>query len=183
MKLPYPTKNNSTMKSVLLPLIATRDGWAIRQVLKGITILCTSLTTWFIAQGVDAGTSAAIVAGIGAALSWGAELGLSKLASKIATPCLALLACLTLSNCTAMQQDAAKEELKFIGIQVAEAASKAAAEVALQTAERKLIDLEKSPVPENPLAAMARTVAISKAWDLVAQARAKLADFHFTSGK
>jgi hypothetical protein len=88
-----------------------------------------------------------------------------------------------LTSCTAMQQDAAKEELKVIGIQVAEAASKAAAEVALQTAEKKLVELEKSPVPENPLAAMARTVAIQKAWDIVAQARLKVADFHFTSIK
>ena len=90
---------------------------------------------------------------------------------------------LLITSCTALQQDAAKAELKIIGIQIAEAASKAAAEVALQTAEKKLIELEKSPVPENPLAAMARTVAIQKAWDLVAQARLKVADFHFTSRK
>jgi len=94
--------------------------------------------------------------------------------------CFALTMCI---GCSALQQDAAKEELKVIGIQIAEAASKAAAEVALQTAEKKLIELEKSPVPENPLAAMARTVAISKALDLVAQARLKVANFHFVSGK
>ena len=86
-------------------------------------------------------------------------------------------------SCTTQQQDTAKQELKAIGIQIAEAASKAAAEVALQTAEKKLVELEKSPVPENPLAAMARTVAIQKAWDLVAQARTKVADFHFTNLK
>lgn len=100
------------MKTILLPLIATRDGWAIRQVLKGITILCASLTTWFIAQGVDASTSVAIVSGISAALAWGAELGLSKLASKIATPCLALFACLALSSCGT----ATTGEKTFIGI-------------------------------------------------------------------
>ena len=95
---------------------------------------------------------------------------------------LASLILLT-TSCTALQQDAAKQELKVIGVQIAEASSKAAAEVALQTAEKKLIELEKSPVPENPLAALARTVAIEKAWELVAQARKRVADFHFSDLK
>jgi len=99
------------MKSILLPLIATRDGWAARQVLKGITIACASLATWLVAKGVDAPTSAAIVSGIGAALAWGAELGLSKLASKIATPCLAL-SCLLLTSCGSTSTG----EKTFIGI-------------------------------------------------------------------
>jgi hypothetical protein len=69
------------------------------------------MTTWLLAQGVDASTSAAIVAGIGSALAWGAEFGLSKLASKIATPCLAL-ACLLLTSCGSTPTG----EKTFIGI-------------------------------------------------------------------
>jgi hypothetical protein len=99
------------MKDILLPLIATREGWAFRQILKGITVACASMTTWLLAQGVDASTSAAIVAGIGSALAWGAEFGLSKLASKIATPCLAL-ACLFLTSCGSTPTG----EKTFIGI-------------------------------------------------------------------
>lgn len=107
MKLPYPTKS-SPMKDILLPLIASREGWAFRQILKLITVGCASITTWLSSSGVDASTSAAIVAGIGAALSWGAELGLSKLASKIAVPCLALLLC----SCSTLPNG----EKTFIGI-------------------------------------------------------------------
>jgi len=99
------------MKDILLPLIATREGWAFRQILKGITVACASMTTWLLAQGVDASTSAAIVAGIGSALAWGAEFGLSKLASKIATPCFAL-ACLLLTSCGSTSTG----EKTFIGI-------------------------------------------------------------------
>jgi hypothetical protein len=99
------------MKDILLPLIATREGWAFRQILKGITVACASMTTWLLAQGVDASTSAAIVAGISSALAWGAEFGLSKLASKIATPCLAL-ACLLLTSCGSTPTG----EKTFIGI-------------------------------------------------------------------
>jgi hypothetical protein len=99
------------MKELFLPLIATREGWAFRQILKGITVACASLATWLLAQGVDASTSTAIVAGISSALAWGAELGLSKLASKIATPCLAL-ACLLLISCGSTSTG----EKTFIGI-------------------------------------------------------------------
>lgn len=143
MKLPYPTKNN-TMKNILLPLIATRDGWAIRQVLKGIAIICASLTTWFMAQGVDVATSAAIVSGISAALSWGAELGLSKLASKIATPCLALFVCL-LTSCGTTSGG----EKTFLGITRAGwiTTGKAAAVAAVPVA----IDERNKTSAKNPL--------------------------------
>ena len=90
---------------------------------------------------------------------------------------------LLLTSCTALQQDAAKEELKVIGIQIAEAASKAAAETALQAAEAELAKIEASPLPVNPITALARTAAIDQARQLVVKARAKVADFHFTSIK
>lgn len=87
------------MKNILLPLISTREGWVFRQLLKGIAIACASLTTWLASKGVDADATTAIVAGVGSALAWGAEFGLSKLASRIATPCL-VLACLLLTSCS-----------------------------------------------------------------------------------
>ena len=79
------------MKDILLPLIATRNGWVFRQLLKGVAIVCASLSTWLLSKGATPEVSAAITAGVGSALAWGAELGLSKLASKIATPCLLFL--------------------------------------------------------------------------------------------
>ena len=87
------------MKQFLLPLISSRNGWVFRQLLKGVSIVSASLTTWLMSQGVDGHTAGAIVAGVAAALSWGAEFGLSKLARHIATPCLALC-CLLLTSCS-----------------------------------------------------------------------------------
>lgn len=137
------------MKDILFPLIASREGWAFRQLLKLITVGCASLTTWLASSGVDASTSAAIVAGIGASLSWGAEIGLSKLASKIATPCLALFACLSLASCGALPSG----EKTFIGIDsagwlnVGKSASVAAVPVALN--ERAKVSA-KNPITINP---------------------------------
>jgi hypothetical protein len=136
------------MKEFLFPLIASREGWAFRQLLKLITVGCASLTTWLASSGVDASTSAAIVAGIGAALSWGAEIGLSKLASKIATPCLALFACLALASCGALPSG----ERTFLGIDsagwlnVGKSASVAAVPVALN--ERAKVSA-KNPIKVN----------------------------------
>ena len=133
------------MKSMLLPLIASRNGWAFRQVLKAITVACASVTAWLTSSGVDASTSTAIVAGIGAALSWGAELGLSKLASRIAVPCLALLLC----SCSTTPSG----EKTFIGItsagwlNVGKTAAVAAVPVALDEREKTAA---KNPVAVNP---------------------------------
>lgn len=87
------------MKDLLLPLITTRSGWAFRQVLKGITVASASLATWLSAHGASADHAAAIAAGAAAALTWGAEFGLSKLARHVVTPCLALFLCLSLTSC------------------------------------------------------------------------------------
>jgi hypothetical protein len=87
------------MKEFLLPLISSRNGWIFRQLLKGISIASASLTTWLMSQGVDGNTTGAIVVGVAAALSWGVEFGLSKLARHIATPCLAFC-CLLLVSCS-----------------------------------------------------------------------------------
>ncbi len=81
------------MNSLLESLTATNGGWLLRQALKLIAVASASLTTYLAGMGVPDNTTAAIVAGVAAVLSWGAELGLSKLASKIAVPCLALLLC------------------------------------------------------------------------------------------
>ena len=81
------------MNSLLESLTATNGGWLLRQALKLIAVASASLTTYLAGLGVPDNTTAAIVAGVAAVLSWGAELGLSKLASKIAVPCLALLLC------------------------------------------------------------------------------------------
>lgn len=90
---------------------------------------------------------------------------------------------LAITSCDTLQRDAAKDTLKAISIQIAEAATKAGAEVALKAAEDKLDKLKAEPVPENPLAAAARTAAIQQAWSLVAQARKRVADFHFSDLK
>lgn len=81
------------MNSLLESLTATNGGWLLRQALKLIAVASASLATYLTGLGVPDNTTAAIVAGVAAVLSWGAELGLSKLASKIAVPCLALLLC------------------------------------------------------------------------------------------
>ena len=81
------------MNALLYSLTATNSGWLFRQVLKLIAAASVSMTAFLAGQGVPEQTTAAVVAGVAAVLSWGAEIGLSKLASRIAVPCLALLLC------------------------------------------------------------------------------------------
>ncbi len=125
------------MKELFLPLISSRSGWVFRQLLKGISIVSASLSTWLVAQGVDSSTTAAIVAGIGAALSWGAELGLSKLARHIAVPCI-LLSCLLLTSCGSTSTG----DKTFLGItkdgwlSAGKSAAVAGAAVAIQEREK-----------------------------------------------
>ena len=99
------------MNALLESLTATNGGWLLRQALKLIAVASASLTTYLAGLGVPDNTTAAIVAGVAAVLSWGAELGLSKLASKIAVPCLAAC-CLLFSSCSTT----ATGEKTFIGI-------------------------------------------------------------------
>lgn len=99
------------MNSLLESLTATNGGWLLRQALKLIAVASASLATYLTGLGVPDNTTAAIVAGVAAVLSWGAELGLSKLASKIAVPCLAAC-CLLFSSCSTT----ATGEKTFIGI-------------------------------------------------------------------
>lgn len=146
------------MKDILLPLIATRSGWIFRQLLKGVAIVCASLSTWLLSNGATPEVAAAITAGVGSALAWGAELGLSKLASKIATPCLAFCCLLFLTSCGSTPTG----EKTFVGItgkgwlEVGKASAQAAFPEALN--QRAKIDA-KQPVnvqpvglllPENP---------------------------------
>lgn len=140
------------MKQLLLPLISSRNGWVFRQLLKGISIASASLTTWLMSQGVDGHTTGAIVAGVAAALSWGAEFGLSKLARHIATPCLAL-SCLLLTSCSNGQflgmdgkawGQIAIETGKTVGKQIPSAASQAYAN------QRAKLDA-KQPVAVQPV--------------------------------
>jgi len=81
------------MNDLLFSLTATNNGWLFRQALKLIAAASVSMTAFLAGQGVPEHTTAAVVAGVAAVLSWGAEIGLSKLASRIAVPCLALLLC------------------------------------------------------------------------------------------
>lgn len=140
------------MKQLLLPLISTRNGWIFRKILTGISIGSASLTTWLLAQGVPSSTTAAIVTGVASALTWGAELGLSKLARHIATPCLALC-CLLLTSCSNGQflgldgkawGQIALETGKTVGKQLPAAASQAYAN------QRAKIDA-KQPVAVQPV--------------------------------
>jgi hypothetical protein len=147
------------MKDILLPLIATRSGWIFRQLLKGVSIVSASLTTWLMSQGVDDHTTGAIVAGVAAALSWGAEFGLSKLARHIATPCLAL-ACLLLTSCSngqflGMDGKAwgaiALETGKTVGKQLPSAASQAYANQRAKIDAKQPVNVQPVGIlPENP---------------------------------
>lgn len=83
-------------RTLIVSLIGTKGGWLSRQLLKFITIGSSSVTAWLLAKDVPAETTTLLVTGIVAGVSWAAELGLSKLASKIAIPCLALF---MLSSC------------------------------------------------------------------------------------
>jgi len=96
------------MNALLYSLTATNSGWLFRQVLKLIATASVSMTAFLAGQGVPEQTTAAVVAGVAAVLSWGAEIGLSKLASRIAVPCLALLLC----SCSTLPNG----EKTFIGI-------------------------------------------------------------------
>lgn len=87
---------------------------------------------------------------------------------------------LAITSCDTLQRDAAKDTLKAISIQIAEAATKAGAEVALKAAEDKLDKLKAEPVPTSPIAAALRASAIEEAEKLVSQAREKVNAFHFS---
>jgi hypothetical protein len=136
------------MKELVLPLISTREGWVFRQLLKLISAVSASLTTWLVAQGVEQNATTAIVAGVATILTGASEFGLSKLASKIATPCLAILACLVLTSC-----GTAGGEKTFLGITRAgwlatgKAAVVAAAPVAL---DERAKTAAKNPVKVAP---------------------------------
>jgi hypothetical protein len=143
------------MKEFLLPLISSRNGWIFRQLLKGISIASASLTTWLMSQGVDGNTTGAIVVGVAAALSWGVEFGLSKLARHIATPCLAFC-CLLLVSCSNGQflgmdgkawGQIALETGVTVGKQIPSAASQAYANQRAKINAKQPVNVQ--PVGEN----------------------------------
>lgn len=146
------------MKEILLPLIATRNGWVFRQLLKGVAIVCASLSTWLLSNGATPEVAAAITAGVGSALAWGAELGLSKLASKIATPCLALCGLLFLTSCGTTPTG----EKTFVGItgkgwlEVGKASAQAAFPEALnqraKASAKQPVIVSPSPAETAPIA-------------------------------
>lgn len=147
------------MKQLLLPLISTRNGWVFRKLLTGISIGSASLTTWLLAQGVPSSTTAAIVTGVASALTWGAELGLSKLARHIATPCLAL-SCLLLTSCANDKflgldgkawGQIAIETGKTVGKQIPSAASQAYANQRAKIDAKQPVAVQPVGIlPENP---------------------------------
>lgn len=150
------------MKQLLLPLISTRNGWVFRKLLTGITIVSSSLTTWLLAQGVPSSTTAAIVTGVASVLTWGAELGLSKLARHIATPCV-VLCCLLLTSCSNGQflgldgkawGQIALETGKTVGKQLPAAASQAYANQRAKIGAKQPVAVQPVGLllPENPLA-------------------------------
>ncbi len=87
---------------------------------------------------------------------------------------------LAVTSCDTLQRDAATNTLKAISIQIAEAATKAGAEVALKAAEDKLDKLKAEPVPSSPMAAALRVSAIEEAETLVKAAREKVNAFRFS---
>jgi len=146
------------MKEILLPLIATRNGWVFRKCLTGIAIVCTSLSTWLLSAGATPQVATAITAGVGAALAWGAELGLSRLARHIATPCLALCGLLFLTSCGSTPTG----EKTFVGItskgwlEVGKASAQAAFPEALnqraKASAKQPVIVSPSPAETAPIA-------------------------------
>lgn len=125
------------MKSILLSLISTNGGWLARQGLKFIATSSTAVTTYLLTLGVPENHALALVAGLVALVSAAFEFGLSKLASKIAVPCL-FLGCLMLPSCGTT----ATGEKTFIGItgagwlNVGKAAAVSAVPTALEEREK-----------------------------------------------
>lgn len=76
---------NAPMK-IIETLISTQKGWLIRQALKGAAALGTVATTWLVSHGVAIDNPQAITAALSTLVVGLAEMGLSKLASKIAAP-------------------------------------------------------------------------------------------------
>jgi len=77
------TPINAPMK-IIETLISTHKGWLIRQALKGAVALGTVVTTWLVSHGVAIDNPQAITAALSTLLVGLTEMGLSKLASKIA---------------------------------------------------------------------------------------------------
>lgn len=72
------------MKNIINSIVSTNKGWIVRQILKYAAMGGAALSTWLISAGADAASAELIVSGLITIVSGGAELALSKLASKVA---------------------------------------------------------------------------------------------------
>lgn len=102
-------------------------------------------------------------------------------------------ACLMLASCTTdpvtgeksflgMTSKSFGDELKAVGLELANATSQAAAQAVLDVAEAKLTEAQTklaTNTDTNPLVVLALTKGAEQAQDLVLKARAKVASFRF----
>lgn len=72
------------MKNIIADIVGTQRGWIIRQVLKYVAMGGAVASTWLVSKGADAASAELIIAGATSIISGALELGLSKLASKVA---------------------------------------------------------------------------------------------------
>lgn len=195
MKLPYPTKHSHQPRNPTHIM----NSW--KTTLIGVALAVLSFLSIYQTNGGDLShwqqwLIPALVAALGMVskdynVSGSAPLQVSSAGAidliKRVSLLLALLSLLGLMffsiACTTQQQDAAKQELKAVSIQIAAAATKAGAEVALKAAEDKLDKLKAEPVPSSPIAAALRASAIEEAETLVKTARGKVNAFRFSSLK
>lgn len=72
------------MKNIITSIISTNKGWIVRQVLKYVAMGGAAITTWLVTKGADTSSAELIVTGLTTVVTGSLEIGLSKLASKVA---------------------------------------------------------------------------------------------------
>jgi hypothetical protein len=75
---------NNGMKNIINSIISTQKGWIVRQVLKYAAMGGAVVSSWLVSKGADASNAELIVSGALTIVTGALELGLSKLASKVA---------------------------------------------------------------------------------------------------
>jgi len=75
---------NNDMKNIINSIVSTNKGWIVRQVLKYVAMGGAIASSWLISRGADASNADLIISGATTIITGALELGLSKLASKVA---------------------------------------------------------------------------------------------------
>jgi len=74
---------DATPMKLIELLVTTNKGWIVRQLMKGVATAGTAATTWLVAHGVSLDNPQAITAALTTIAVGLAEVGFSKVASKI----------------------------------------------------------------------------------------------------